>query len=243
MNLDPLWLLVLVLTLAGLALAAYSLRALDGPGAVAAFTLGLIVAAAGGLDWLATFTTFTLLGFVATRIGRQTKKERRVEEARGGERGVSNVIANGAAAALAAIAALMVDPAAAALAFTTAVAAVTADTLASEVGVLSKAPRRILPPFQRLPPGANGGVSWLGQAAAATGAIIIAAVAVALMGLPWQHAWVPVLFGFAGCQVDSVLGATLERDDVRDGVLSKGDVNFIASFVVALIVLVAALLV
>src|SRR5687768_9174753 len=113
-----LWLAVITLALTGLSVLAYALRALDLLGAVASFFLGLLT----------------------TRIGYRRKAERRVAEAAGGERGVANVLGNGLGPALAALSLLfapLVPEQAAALAFATALAAVTADTVASEIGVLS----------------------------------------------------------------------------------------------------------
>lgn len=237
-----LWLLVILLALAGLSILAYALRALDMLGAVASFFLGLEVALLGGVRWLALMTLFPVLGVLATRVGHRAKRAQHLEEEREGERGVGNVLGNGLAGALVALA-LLLDPvprAAAALAFATAVAAVTADTLASEVGVLAGTARRILPPFASAKVGANGAVSLLGQAAAAAGAIAIAAAAVPLLHLGWGAAAVAAAMGFVGCQVDSVLGATLERDADRPGPLTKQDVNFLAGAMPAFVVLVVA---
>ena len=240
-----LWLLVILLSLAGLSVLSYALRALDLLGAVASFFLGLEVALLGGVRWLALMTLFPVLGVLATRVGRRTKKARALEEEREGERGVGNVLGNGLAGALVALALLLepVPRAAAELAFATAVAAVTADTLASELGVLAKGARRILPPFPRQPVGANGAVSWLGQVAAALGALAIAGAAMPLLGLGWGAAAVAAGAGWLGCQLDSVLGATLEREVDRPGPLSKQDVNFLAGAVPAFVVLVVATLV
>ena len=239
---DP-WLAVIALALTGLSILAYAVRALDLLGAVASFFLGLEVALLGGLQWLALMTLFPVLGVATTRIGYRRKAERRVAEAAGGERGVGNVLGNGLGPGLAALTLLLaplVPERAAALAFATALAAVTADTVASEIGVLSRRARRVLPPFPAMPVGANGAVSLAGQASAALGACVIAAAAVALLDLPLSLAWVPAVAGFLGCQLDSVLGATLERDADRPGPLSKQDVNFIASAVPAFAVLVVA---
>ena len=236
-----LWLLVILLSLAGLSILSYALRALDLLGAVASFFLGLEVALLGGVRWLALMTLFPVLGVLATRVGRRTKQARRLEEEREGERGVGNVLGNGLAGALVALA-LLLDPvprAAAELAFTTAVAAVTADTLASEVGVLARGARSVLPPFRPAKVGANGAVSLLGQLAAAIGACAIAAGGMALLGLGWGGAVTAATMGFLGCQLDSVLGATLERDADKPGPLSKQDVNFLAGAVPAFLVLVA----
>jgi uncharacterized protein (TIGR00297 family) len=241
---DPL-LPVIAMGLVGLSILAYALRALDLLGAVASFFLGLEVALLGGVGWLVLMTVFPVVGVVATRVGYGRKAARRVAEAGGGERGVANVLGNGLGPGLMALALLfepVVPRQAAALAFATALAAATADTVASEIGVLRPSARSVLPPFRRVPAGGNGAVSLLGQGTALAGAGLIAAAAAPLLGLPWGLAWVPALAGFLGCQVDSVLGATLERDEGRPGPLSKQDVNFIASAVPALAVLVAATL-
>lgn len=241
---DPL-LPVITLGLVGLSILSYAMRALDLLGAVASFFLGLEVALLGGVSWLLLMTVFPVVGVVVTRVGYRRKAERRVAEAGGGERGVANVLGNGLGPGLAALALLFqpfVPPTAAALAFATALAAVTADTVASEIGVLQPRARSVLPPFRRVPAGGNGAVSLLGQAAALAGAGLIAWASSPLLGLSWRLAWVPAVAGFLGCQVDSLLGATLERDEDRRGPLSKQDVNFIASAVPAFVVLVVGTL-
>ncbi len=237
-----LWTVAIIVGLTGLALLAYSVGALDRKGALISFVMGIIVALSAGVTWLVLMVCFTVVGVLATRFGYARKQANSVAEKHGGERRAGNVLANGAAATLAAVTVQfdVVPPEASALAFATAVAAVTADTLASEVGGLQTRARRILPPFGLAEPGENGAVSWLGQSAAAAGALLIGALAVPLLGLAWPLMWIPALWGFLGCQLDSILGATLEGDHRRSGPLGKGDVNFLASAVPALIVLVIA---
>ncbi len=238
------WLAVTLAAIAGLAMFGYAIGALDFLGAVASFFLGLLIALLpeAGLDWLFLLVAFTGLAFVATRIGYARKKERQIAEGDSGERGAKNVIGNGAAAAFAALATQLepvVPHVAAQLAFATAVAAVTADTLASELGSLARAARLSTPPFAVVPAGTNGAVSWPGQAAAAGGAIAIAALSVPLVGVPLRLAWVPALLGFAGCQIDSWLGAMFEGDGPRRP-LTKQDVNFLASAIPAAAILLVA---
>lgn len=235
------WLLVTMLTLGGMCMLAYALRALDLMGAACAFVLGLLIALLAGLAWLVPMVAFVAVAFVATRLGFASKSRRGLAEGIRGERGAGNVLGNGAAAALAVLALRVpfVPTVAVQLAFATAVASVAADTLASEIGVLSRRARRIVLPFARAQPGENGAVSWLGQAAAAVGAVGIALVAIPSVGVPSTWAWVPAVGGFVGCQIDSVLGATLERTGPpRPGSrpLSKQDVNFLASGLAAAIV-------
>ncbi|HUR61535.1 MAG TPA: DUF92 domain-containing protein [Candidatus Thermoplasmatota archaeon] len=237
----PLWLLVILLSLLGLSMLGYALGALDLLGSVASFFLGLLIALVGGLPWLFLMVAFTGLGVLATRFGYARKKSLRVAEGEAGERGVPNVMGNGAAAGLCVLAILLepnVPHLAVQLGYASAVAAVTADTLASEVGSLARRVRSIVPPFAALPPGSNGGVSLQGHASALAGAAAISALSVPLVGIPWTWAWVPLLAGFLGCQLDSLLGATLERDTGKPGPFSKQDVNFLASAVPALVVMV-----
>ncbi|KAF8421679.1 pyruvate formate lyase activating enzyme [Tirmania nivea] len=105
-------------------------------------------------------------------------------------------------------------------------AATTADTLSSELGILSKSkPRLILNPWKICPPGTNGAVSGVGLGAAMLGAAIIGGVssywfnptttspAVSTMGF--------ILFttviGLSGSFLDSILGAIFQHSviDIR----------------------------
>ena len=237
---------VLAIALTGCSLLAYALRILDAKGAAASFGLGAIILFAGGIPWFLLMVAFTGIAFIATKFGRRRKERFGTAEAHDGQRGAPNVFANGAAPALAAVAALLIAETtaaplavtAAAWAYVTAVAAITADTLASEIGGLSARTRSILPPFEGSRPGVNGAVSRLGQLAALLGPVAITVLAVPLLGLAWNLAWIPILGGFVASQMDSLLGATLEQDPVNlERPLSKGDVNFIASLLPMLAVL------
>lgn len=238
---DVLWSVVMLLALVGCCLLAYSLRILDARGSTAAFVLGGAILWFGGLAWFSLMVVFTGLAFMATRFGRRRKMAHGTAEEREGERGAPNVLANGAAPAIAAASMVVFDPAAAALAYVVAVCAITADTLASEIGGMAARARCILPPFAHLSPGTNGAVSWLGQGAALLGPAVVASFAVWAMEITWLAAGIAVAAGFVGSQIDSILGATLEQDaNHPDRRLGKGDVNFIASTIPTLIALLVA---
>ena len=87
--------------------------------------------------------------------------------------------------------------------------------------------------FKKVTPGINGGISITGEMAALCGALIIG-VSYSILALGTIRP-LPVLFvtgmGFLGCQVDSILGALFENR----GKMSKGEVNFFASFISVLI--------
>jgi uncharacterized protein (TIGR00297 family) len=231
------WLLVTVLALLGLSVLAFALGALDLLGSVASFFLGLLIATLGELTWIFLMVAFTGMSFVATRVGYARKRARAAAEPEEGKRGVRNVMGNGAAAGLVVLVGQMpgVPPVAVHLAFAAAVAAVTADTLASELGALASRARMILPPFAPAQVGRDGAVSLAGHLAAAGGALAIALLAVPFVGVPIHLAWIPAVAGFLGCQLDSLLGATLEGP----GQLTKQDVNFLASAAPAAAVMAA----
>lgn len=233
------WTVVLLTALSGFSLLSWSLRVLDAWGAFASFILGLVVVFAGGLGHLLLMAVFTGAAFLATRIRLDRKARLGVAEEGGSERGIGNVLGNGLAPGLAALA-TAIDGDAARLAYATAVAAILADTMGSEIGVLSDRVREALPPWARSHPGRNGAVSLLGQFATLAGATLIAIAAVPLLGLPREVVWVPAVGGFVGGQLDSLLGASLERDYLHnDRPLGKQDVNFLMSFAPTLAVFLA----
>ncbi|RHZ21999.1 hypothetical protein DYB26_015572 [Aphanomyces astaci] len=99
-----------------------------------------------------------------------------------------------------------------------------ADTWASELGVLSASSPILITRCRTVPPGTNGGISWLGTFAAAAGGTFIGAlfylyhvlvfVVSSSPEASFPPQWPVVLFGLAsgliGCMLDSILGATLQ---------------------------------
>ena len=234
------------------ALLAYlSVRAeaLTDLGGVVAFAFGSVIVVLGGFPFLALLVLFVGASVLATRYAIDEKERRHVQEGRRGERGVSNVVAHILVpTALVLVASLWpsrLSGADLAILYTSALAFGAADTFASEFGVLAGRARSILT-GRIVEPGTNGGVSALGQAWAMVGAITTGLFAVALFvtfGFPEGPAdvliGVAAASGFLGCQVDSVLGETLENR----GYLNKGGTNLLAmisSVLIAVGFLVAA---
>lgn len=113
------------------------------------------------------------------------------------------------------------------------------DTLASELGILSSSPPRLITDLSRIaPPGTNGGVSRWGTVCSAAGgaAIGLTLVMVETLRIGWySHLLLEELFsaqafargatlvglstlaGLGGSLIDSILGATLQRTWFRAG--------------------------
>ncbi len=91
-------------------------------------------------------------------------------------------------------------------------AAVNADTWATELGVLSAQPPRLLRNWRTVERGTSGAVSSLGSLAALGGAALVAGVAVIFYpGDNWPALLAAgILGGFAGSFFDSILGATVQ---------------------------------
>jgi uncharacterized protein (TIGR00297 family) len=216
-----------------LAVGAVLARALTPlAGAVATVFGGLIVVYAG-FPFLVLLILFVVASVLATRYRFEEKSRQNLQEGRAGERGVSNVIAHiiiptGIAAA-GGVAPPLLGPGTTALLFASAIAFGGADTFASEFGVLSGHARSILS-GRPVPPGTNGGVSLRGEVFALVASLTTAVAGLGLyllFGTPVPNVLLFVLTvtaaGLLACQVDSVLGETLENRRI----LTKGATNFL----------------
>ncbi len=217
----------------GLALGAVGARALTPEAGAVAAAFGIVIVVFAGFPFLALMILFVVASVLATRFRFEQKRQASLQEGTTGERGVSNVVAHiviptGLALAGGWTSPLLAAPAFAVL-YASALAFGAADTFASEIGVLAGRARSILT-LRPVPPGTNGGVSATGEAWGLIGAWTTALVGLGLFVLfaapvPAAGLFVIVVTvsGFAGCQIDSVLGETLENR----GYLTKGSTNFL----------------
>ena len=102
------------------------------------------------------------------------------------------------------------------LLMSTIIAATTADTWASEIGLLSKSRPYNLVNFKKVAPGLSGGVSLLESLAAVGGSLLISATYALGTWLFTPQSFtgafllIPLLLGVGGMLIDSLLGATLQ---------------------------------
>ncbi len=192
-------------------------------GAVAAATLGS-VAAIAGLDWMVLLLTFFASSVALGRVGKAEKQRRSagvIEKS--GPRDAMQVLANGVVFGAGAYSATdgSVSTATGALALG-ALAAATADTWGTEIGMLSKTRPRSILTWAALEPGMSGGVSAQGLLATVAGACGIAALAW-LMNWPASVTIAAAVGGVTGAMADSVLGATVQqrRRSMRTGRLTE----------------------
>lgn len=222
-----------MLLLIALFVASRLLNIFDLKGSTAALLVGGFVVFTGSLSWLVLMLVFSISAHFATKAWISKKKDLRLQEGTAGERSSSNVIYAaiiGIAISSLNYAHFLTGPYFELFAISFAV--VNADTFASEIGVLDKNVY-LITTMKRVQPGINGGISLLGEISALIGSFIIA-VTYALLTLPHFSLTAFLLIGsmgFVGCQIDSVLGATLENRER----LSKGEVNFLSSFMAVIL--------
>ncbi len=98
------------------------------------------------------------------------------------------------------------------IAFAGAMAAVNADTWATEMGFFSRSAPRLITNGRKVEPGTSGGVTPLGYLAALCGSALIAGFAALFTpwGKPLSLVAVVTLAGIGGATFDSLLGATVQ---------------------------------
>lgn len=218
--------------------AAYRRGSLDRSGWLGAVIVGTLTFGFGGLAWGLTLITFFVTSTLLSRYKEAIKEQRAGDKfAKGGRRDLAQTLANGGVGALLALLyGLSGEPPALAALFLGVMATVTADTWATELGVLAAQPPRLVTTLQIVPPGTSGGITLVGTAAAAAGGLTIG-VAMLLFSMlgstaPGPGAWMltaGLLGGLSGAMADSLLGATVqglyhtstgdetERPRARDG--------------------------
>ena len=199
----------------GVAWAARKAKALSRSGMLGAALVGAVIFGVGGLPWAALLLAFFVSSSLLSRLFRRQKQGLDEKFSKGHERDLGQVFGNGGVAALlAALHAFFPEALWPWMGFAAALAAVNADTWATELGVLNpSAPRLITSPGRQVEKGTSGGVSLWGTAAAFLGSALIALLAVWLSPYPGlgAGAWLLLsLAGLAGSLFDSLLGATLQ---------------------------------
>ena len=198
-------------TMAVLAPAVYLLlryHILSSYGAVTAYLLGVFLFIFLGPGWGITviffFVTSVLLTMLNSRVNRKTSGA--------GNRNSWQVLANIAAALLASVLFLVTRNELFIQLFIVGVAAVTADTWASETGPVFHRSCFSLATLSRERSGVSGGISAAGILGALSGALSVSAIGAVLLLQEFNLRMVLLmaLSGFAASFVDSLLGARLE---------------------------------
>ena len=201
-------------------LFAYRRGALSKSGVVGAIIVGTAIFGFGGWTWGLVLISFFLTSSLLSHYRESLKQKLAEKFAKGSQRDIWQALANGGIGTLMALAYWFYPQPVLLAAFVAAMATVNADTWATELGVLSRRPPRLLTSWRAVEVGTSGGVTVLGTLAALAGALLIGCVAVGLLAIESVvagsgHA-IPALLpvsasgGLIGSLFDSLLGATLQ---------------------------------
>lgn len=202
---------------------------LSDSGLAGAFLTGTAIYALGGPVWWGLLIVFFVASSALSHYRKIDKAEVARDFEKGGTRDMGQVLANGGLGSLLAVAYGLTGKPFLFAAFLGAMATVTADTWATELGVLSPSTPRLITTGRLVPRGTSGGVSAAGTVASAAGGLLIGFAALLLTaaahvlgapvaataGLPWARLAPAILLaatagGLAGSLFDSLLGATIQ---------------------------------
>lgn len=216
----------------------YKRKSLDLLGSLIMIFMGVTIIFSAGVNWLILIVLFLVMSLIATKFAKPYKTALGEYEE---TRTAKNVISNGLIAFLMAAFGGHYNPVTVGWigtiatglvgGFVGAIATATADTLASEIGILHQP--RLISNLKKVPAGTNGAVSMLGTAAGIIGAAIIG-IAAFLLGIisdPLVSLKIAIIAGTIGCFVDSILGALLENKDI----INNEHVNLLATLSGAII--------
>ena len=218
------WGYVIILFILGF--VTYKRKSLDLYGSLIMVIMGIVIIFSAGPNWLLLIVLFLIMSLLATRYSKSYKRSLGEFE---GRRTSKNVISNGVVACFMAAFGGYYLPFVGG--FIGAIATATADTLASEIGVLHQP--RLITTLQKVDPGTDGAVSVLGTVVGMIGAAIIgiAAYFLGILPDPTLAIVVSVISGTIGCFMDSFLGAVFERQDM----LTNEHVNLLATITGAIV--------
>lgn len=172
--------------------------------------------------FLIPMLTFLVASWIVTNIGKERKKKMKKFEK---YRSVQNVVANGGFPALMILGYYLTSNINFVYGYLGAVAAITSDKFASEIGILDGIPRRIIG-FKPTRKGESGGVTLLGSFAGLVGSFAIGVVSFMfpISALSLADIAAIAVSGFVGNIFDSIFGVFEEQ-----GIGNKHTTNFICA--------------
>lgn len=192
------------------AVASYRFKLLQPSGSVATFALALVIYGLGGLMWTLPIFTFFVLSSALSRIGRARKRSFELLYEKSSQRDAWQVLANGGVGGVIIICSSLHPSELWYMLYLGSIAAVTADTWATELGVFSGKPPRSVLAWSSVASGTSGAVSLTGTLGGLCGAFVIALTGMPFMTFTPGELLKIIVAGGVGSLVDSILGATVQ---------------------------------
>ena len=189
---------------------------LDKQGMLLTLVVGLVILFASDVRYIEMILVFFAAALIVTKYEYNAKRNLGLYEH---ERSWENVLSNGLAPMLLAIA----SPFVGFVPYLSAIAAITADKFASEIGVLGGTATS-LENFKPAKTGQSGAISVLGTLASLAGGTLIGVSAVFIFNITPTNALLVGILGAIGSLIDSIFGVWEEK-----GIGNKSTTNFICS--------------
>jgi len=185
---------------------------LSKSGVAGALLVGTLIFGLGGWFWGILLGIFFISSSLLSHFKEAEKQQAAEKFEKGHRRDFSQAMANGGTGAIIALLNVLLPSPAWFFMFTGAIATVTADTWATELGTLSESPPRLITTGEVVEVGTSGGVSLLGTAVSTLAGLIIG-LAAGLFSKKsvWKLSFIGALSGLAGSLCDSLLGATIQQ--------------------------------
>jgi uncharacterized protein (TIGR00297 family) len=190
-------------------LGCYLARLLTLRGAISAGFVGGLIFALGGITPAILLLTFFVSSSALSHVGSSKKLVFANSFEKGSQRDQGQVLANGGIAAGLSLILALTEMDILMVGIAGAIAAVTADTWSTELGVLAKRKPRLITSGARVERGTSGAITLEGTIASILGALLIGLISAFF--LDQRNVALPVtLAGIGGAIVDSILGASVQ---------------------------------
>lgn len=192
-----------------LVVVSYRFHFLTLSGSIATFILAVLVFGFGGLAWTIPILVFFFISSILSKTGKTKKQKFKNTFEKTGIRDYTQVIANGGLAGLFLLGWIFFPHPVFFHLYLVALASATADTWATEIGVLSKSKPILITSFKKVEPGVSGGVTLYGTLASFSGSLTIA-LSGYIFSRDLTATMLITIAGFLGSLMDSLLGATIQ---------------------------------
>lgn len=187
------------------------LKILDFKGTISSIFIGNLIYLTTGINGFILILQFFIIGFIFTKYKFNQKRIKGIAQEKGGIRSWDNVIANGFGFSLFALIYFITNSELFLIGFISSIAIATGDTLATEIGLLSKNDPKLITNLKKVEAGRSGGITTLGLIASFFGilSIIISSLFVGFI-VDYYIILIIIIGSFLGILIDSIIGATVQ---------------------------------
>jgi len=192
------------------AVGSWKIKFLDPGGAALAFLMGSIIFGFGGWSFTFPILGFFILSSLLSKLGKAKKRQIEASYQKSGVRDFQQALANGGVAMIIVLIFFFSGNESLYAIYLVSIAAATADTWGTELGIFSRSRPVLITNFKSVNPGTSGGITLLGSLSAVAGSMIIISIGSIFYKYSFIQFIFLILLGFSGSIVDSILGATIQ---------------------------------